>query len=316
MLINLKARAKINLSLDVLGKRPDGYHEIRTVMQSLELHDTVFVWEKKSGIEIQCSNPIVPCDGRNTAYKAAELMLDRYLPGKGVGIRINKNIPVAAGLAGGSADAAEVLKGMNRLFELGLSGDRLMEAGQKIGADVPFCIKGGTALAEGFGEIITPIASLPVTHVLLVYPEVSVSTVGVYERLELHKIPERPDIEELIRHIEAGKSDLLGKYMFNVLENVTAQENEIIGSIKSKLIKAGAFASLMSGSGPTVFGLFGEKAAAIEAKKAIEAEMGIEAEAAIKAEKTSMSQPADKAAVERAKPGIKCFITTTNNEEC
>ncbi|MDD4496102.1 MAG: 4-(cytidine 5'-diphospho)-2-C-methyl-D-erythritol kinase [Eubacteriales bacterium] len=316
MLINLKARAKINLSLDVLGKRPDGYHEIRTIMQSLELHDKVTVWEIEKGIELQCNNPLIPCDSRNTAFKAAGLMLDRYLPGKGVGIRIEKNIPVAAGLAGGSADAAEVLKGINRLFELGLSEGQLMETGKRVGADVPFCIKGGTALAEGIGEKITPIASMPATYVLLVCPNIAVRTAEVYERLNLCKISERPDIVELIKHIEVGKLDRLGKCMVNVLETVTAKEYKIIGEIKSRLMKAGAFASLMSGSGPTVFGLFKEKSGAIEGKRAIEAEIALGAETDDKSQTVIEAETLDKASVEFAKAGTNCFITKTYNEEC
>ena len=270
-------------------------------------------------------------------------MLNKYIPDKGIGIRIEKNIPVAAGLAGGSADAAEVLKGLNRLFELGLTEAELMEAGQQVGADVPFCIKGGTALAEGIGETITPIASMPVTYVLLVCPDITVSTAGVYQRLNLHKISVRPDIEELIKSIEEGAIERLQNEMINVLENVTAQEYKIIGEIKSKLIKAGAVASLMSGSGPTVFGLFEEKSGAVEAKRAIEAVTALKSGTALKPETAGGSrafeaetadglkafedetaggsqafedETASKDAVEFAKTGVKCFITKTYNEEC
>lgn len=295
----MKARAKINLALDVLGKRPDGYHEIRTIMQSLELCDEVSVREIGDGIEIQSSSRSLPLDGTNTAHKAARILLDRYLPGKGVGINIVKNIPIAAGLAGGSADAASVLKGMNRLFGLGLSVKELMEAGRNVGADVPFCIRGGTALAEGIGEKITPLAALPETHVLLVCPEIAVSTAGVYGRLNLDKITVRPDINGLIRLIESGERVGLGAGMVNVLETVTAEATETIGEIKNRLIESGAFAGIMSGSGPTVFGLFTEKSKAIEARQAIEARH------AIAAQSTSGTDT-----------GIKCFLTKTYNEEC
>jgi len=267
-LIKLKARAKVNLSLDVLAKRPDGYHDIKTIMQTIELHDRVFIEEAKSGIEVLCKNRWVPTDGRNIAYKAAEKLKLHFGIDKGVKIRIEKNIPVSAGLAGGSSDAAAVLKGMNSLFELNLKENEVMEIGKTIGADVPFCIKGGTMLAEGIGEILTPLKPLPVTHMVLIKPKIGISTAWVYGNLNVKNLTNRPDTNIIIKYIESGNINCLAKDMRNVLETVTCSKYGVIGEIKQKLINLGALGSMMSGSGPTVFGIFSDE---ISAKKAYEA---------------------------------------------
>ncbi len=260
--IELKARAKINLSLDVLSKRPDGYHEVEMIMQTIELHDVVHIQEIDKGIEIQCGSPWVPNDSRNIAYKAASLLMDKCGLKGGVKISIRKNIPVSAGLAGGSTDAAAVLSGMNSIFNLGLGKRELMELGRKIGADVPFCIKGGTMLSRGIGEILTEIESFSNVNIVLVKPKIGVSTEWVYRNLDLTNIGDRPDtglITELI-----GKGDVKGvaQNMRNVLERVTVKKHGVINEIKDRLAAAGALGSMMSGSGPTVFGIFenGEKA--------------------------------------------------------
>lgn len=286
MLTELKAHAKINIALDVLYKRNDGYHEIRMVIQSLALHDLVNIKESDANIKIHCNDSTIPDGSGNIAYKAAKLVLDRFNIGKGVEIKIEKHIPIAAGLAGGSADAAAVLKGMNRLFSLGLGEKELMELGSRIGADVPFCIMEGTALAEGIGEKITPMPPLPELGVLLVNPGIRVSTEWVYRRLELEKAGQRPDISAVIRSIEEGSIASMARGMGNVLESVTAKEYAVIEKIKQELVKAGASASLMSGSGPTVFGLFED------------------------------TEKIESIATALKRDGMNCIITKTYNGEC
>jgi len=269
-LIELKARAKVNLSLDVVAKRPDGYHDIKTIMQTIELHDRVFIEEAKSGIEVLCKNRWVPTDRRNIAYKAAEKLKLQFGIDRGVKIRIEKNIPVSAGLAGGSSDAAAVLKGMNSLFGLNLKENELMEIGKTIGADVPFCIKGGTMLAEGIGEILTPLKPLPVTHMVLIKPKIGISTAWVYGNLNVKNLTSRPDTNIMIKYIESGNIKSLAKDMCNVLETVTCTKYEVIDEVKQRLIDLGALGSMMSGSGPTVFGIFSDKKSAKKAYESME----------------------------------------------
>ena len=254
--IELKARAKINLSLDVLSKRSDGYHEVRMIMQTLELHDRVILKEISEGIEIQCNSPWVPSNNQNIAYKAAELIIRSYGIKAGVSININKRIPVAAGLAGGSSNAAAVLKGLNEMFLLGISEDELMMLGKQIGADVPYCIRGGTMLSEGIGEILTLLSQMPKTPVVLVKPKIGVSTAWVYKNLDLENINQRPETNLLVEAI--GNKDIKGlaSNMVNVLESVTIPKYPIIDEIKIKMIKSKALGSMMSGSGPTVFGIY------------------------------------------------------------
>lgn len=261
----LNANAKINLSLDVLGKRQDGYHEIRMIMQSISLHDEVFIGISKDGVEVTCNKPWIPSGDKNIAYKAAALLMKKYQISKGVKIRINKNIPAAAGLAGGSTDAAAVLKGMNTLFSLGISNDELMILGKEIGADVPFCLMGGTALAEGIGEKLTCLSPLYDMSVVLVKPRISVSTAWVYSNLDLEKITSRPDTDFLVNAIEKKNILKLAQNMRNVLEDVTVSKYPVINEIKDVLVKNGALGSMMSGSGPTVFGIFEDKQSAKKA---------------------------------------------------
>ncbi len=263
--IELKARAKINLSLDVLGKRPDGYHDIRMIMQTISLHDKIYLEIIPKGIEIESDCRWIPSDSDNIAYKAADLLIKEYNISNGVKIRIRKEIPVAAGLAGGSADAAAVLKGMNILFNLDIGETDILSFGKRIGADVPFCLKGGTILAEGIGEVLTDIGPMPKVDIVLVKPKISVSTAWVYKNLDLGKVTKRPDTDFLLSAIKENKIDLIAQNMRNVLESVTERKYAIIEEIKNKLVRFGAVGSMMSGSGPTVFGIFRDKDSALKA---------------------------------------------------
>lgn len=254
--ISIKANAKINLSLDVIRKREDGYHEVRMIMQSIGLHDDVVINAMDTGIEVTCNRHWVPTGSENIAYKAARALMDKCGLKKGIRIKIHKNIPVAAGLAGGSTDAAAVLKGMNMLFSLNLSEKDLMILGKQVGADVPFCIKGGTMLAEGIGEVLTDIKPFSNVCIVLVKPKIGVSTAWVYNNLNLKNITSRPDTDSLIKAIEDNDLYYIAGNMRNVLESVTIEKYTVIKEIKDKLVELGALGSMMSGSGPTVFGIF------------------------------------------------------------
>ncbi|MDP4182973.1 MAG: 4-(cytidine 5'-diphospho)-2-C-methyl-D-erythritol kinase [Bacillota bacterium] len=257
--IQLKARAKVNLSLDVLRKREDGYHDLKMIMQTLELHDSVCLEKISNGIEVDCNSRFIPEGEGNIAYKAAKLIMDEFSIKNGIKITIEKKIPVAAGLAGGSSNAAAVLNGMNNIFELGIQQDKLMALGKKIGADVPYCIRGGTMLAEGIGDILTDLEPLNGINIILVKPKIGVSTAYVYKNLNLESIYERPDTELIMEAIKAKNLEVIAHNMKNVLETVTKKKFSIIGEIKSKMINSGALGSMMSGSGPTVFGIFKDK---------------------------------------------------------
>ncbi|TYQ14809.1 UNVERIFIED_CONTAM: 4-diphosphocytidyl-2-C-methyl-D-erythritol kinase [Acetivibrio alkalicellulosi] len=254
--ICLKANAKINLSLDILAKREDGYHEVKMIMQSIALHDDVIIDVIDEGINVLCDKHWVPSGANNIAYKAAKVLMDKYHIKKGLNIKIVKKIPVAAGLAGGSADAAAVIKGINKLFSINLSDEELMQTGKQVGADIPFCIKGGTMLAQGIGEVLSPIKPFSNVHIVLVKPKISVSTAWVYSNLELKKIIKRPDTNLLIEAIGNKDKKYIAENMVNVLETVTIEKYGIIEEIKKELVELGALGSMMSGSGPTVFGIF------------------------------------------------------------
>ena len=268
--IELKALAKINLGLDVLGKRENGYHDVRMIMQSIYLYDDVTIQRKDTqGIEVETNLHFLPTDKNNIAYKAAKLLMEEFhLPG-GVRILLNKRIPVAAGMAGGSSNAAAVLFGMNKMFRLGLSQEELMERGVQLGADVPYCIMRGTVLAEGIGEELTVLPSMPPCVVLIAKPPISVSTRVVYEALDSKEIVTHPDIDGLIDGLEKGSLQEIAKYMGNVLEDVTIPLHPVIENIKREMKQAGALNAMMSGSGPTVFGLFENRKAARKAQERI-----------------------------------------------
>lgn len=255
--IQLKARAKINLALDVLGRRADGYHDVKMIMQTVNLYDKIDIKKiKKPEIIIKTNLPYIPTDENNLAYKAAKLILDNYGIKTGVFIRLFKVIPVAAGLAGGSSDAAAVLIGLNKLYDLNLSIDELMALGVTIGADVPFCLLRGTALAEGIGEKLTTLAPMPDCFVLLAKPNINVSTAQVYEELEAEHIQSHPNIEAMIDAIEKDNLKEVAHLMGNVLESVTIKRYPVIEEIKALMLENGAVGAMMSGSGPTVFGLY------------------------------------------------------------
>ena len=266
--IRLKARAKVNLGLDVVRRREDGYHEVKMVMQMLRLYDQIDIEKtQESGIFVRSNLSFLPTDERNIAYKAAKVMIDQFGLEQGVIIRIEKHIPVAAGMAGGSTDCAAVLYGMNKLFGLRLNQKKLRELGVKLGADVPYCLMRQTALSEGIGEILTPISPLQDCPILIAKPSVSVSTRHVYEHLKLDEQTMHPDIDGIVTALADG--DLYGvtDRMANVLETVTVPEHPVIDEIKKQMMASGAVNALMSGSGPTVFGIFDDEE---KAKKACE----------------------------------------------
>lgn len=253
---HIKANAKINLGLDVIGKRPDGYHEVKMIMQSVGLSDELILEKTDQGITLTTDSDDLPPAEDNLVYKAAKLMFDAFrIPG-GVHIHLQKAIPIAAGMAGGSTDAAAAMKGINRLFDLELPLSRLMELGVSIGADVPYCVLGGTALAEGIGEKLTPLFPSPDFYIVLAKPDINVSTKYVYENLDLAAVKKRPDIQGMARAIEAGSLQGVLDRLGNVLETVTVPAYPVISSIKHRMRELGAVNSLMSGSGPTVFGIF------------------------------------------------------------
>jgi 4-diphosphocytidyl-2-C-methyl-D-erythritol kinase len=255
MKLMVKAPAKINLSLDVLHKRPDGYHEVKMVMTTIDLADRVELAERHDPkIVIHSHDRYVPDDHRNLAYQAAQLLKDRFHINKGVTISIVKTIPVAAGLAGGSSDAAATLRGLNKLWGLNLSIDELASLGAEIGSDVSFCVYGGTALATGRGEIIEHIETPPNCWVILAKPEIGVSTAEVYKNLDLLNV-EHPDVDAMVQAINSKDYEKMCSLVGNVLESVTLNMHPEVALIKEQMKRFGADAVLMSGSGPTVFGL-------------------------------------------------------------
>lgn len=270
--ISLRAPAKINLGLDVIGVREDGYHDIRSVMQSIRLYDRVDIRKTKSkSIRVETNLYYLPVDENNLVYKAAKLLKDEYHIKDGVKITLQKYIPVAAGLAGGSSDAAAVLVGMNRIFRLNLKQKQLIALGKQLGADVPFCIMRGTALAEGIGEKLTPLPSVPKCPVLIAKPQASVSTKWVYENLQLTETTRHPDIDALIEAIRKKDLKEIAGNMGNLLETVTIPKNPVVEEIKRNMKANGALNAMMSGSGPTVYGLFQSEADIQKAYEAIKA---------------------------------------------
>ena len=267
------ARAKINLTLDVTGRRADGYHTVRMVMQSVALHDEVRVvvtqGEKKPrGIILTCNLPYLPVDERNLAFRAAELFYKETGVLMGTcEIHIEKRIPIAAGLAGGSSDAAAVLRALAALHATGLTDDELCSIGLKLGADVPYCLRGGTMLAEGIGEELTALAPMPHCWVVLCKPPFAVSTKDVYREMDAVDIKKRPDTAGMVKALEKGDYNGVCKRLSNVMELVTATKRRQIGEIKAFLAENGADGTLMSGSGPTVFGLFSDEGRARTAAK-------------------------------------------------
>ncbi|KFN02125.1 4-(cytidine 5'-diphospho)-2-C-methyl-D-erythritol kinase [Bacillus clarus] len=255
MKLLVKAPAKINLSLDVLGKRQDGYHEVKMIMTTIDLADRLELTELvEDRIEIVSHNRYVPDDQRNLAYQAAKLLKEKFKVKQGVSITIEKTIPVAAGLAGGSSDAAATLRGLNKLWNLGLTIDELAELGAEIGSDVSFCVYGGTAIATGRGEKIEHIKTPPSCWVILAKPHIGVSTADVYGNLKLNRVT-HPDVDKMVEVINRGDYKGICNTVGNVLEDVTFAMHPEVARIKAQMKRFGADAVLMSGSGPTVFGL-------------------------------------------------------------
>ena len=268
--ISLKSLAKINLGLDVVRRREDGYHEVRMIMQTIQLYDRLDIKRtQEPGIQIQTNLSFLPVNENNLIYKAAKLLMDEFSITDGVSVKLDKRIPVAAGMAGGSTDAAAMLIGVNRLFSLGLTKRQLMERGVQIGADVPYCIMRGTALAEGIGEALSPLPPMVKCPVLIAKPSISVSTKFVYQNLKLDDTTIHPDIDRLIDDIKAKNLHDIAAHMGNVLETVTIPNYPVIDEIKKHMLSNGAVGAMMSGSGPTVFGLFDDEDTAKKAYKAM-----------------------------------------------
>lgn len=269
--ITINAMAKINLGLDVLRRRENGYHDVKMIMQTVNIYDTLeFVKKDTAGIVVKTNRQELPTDENNLIYKAAKLLMERLEAPQGVEITLTKRIPIAAGMAGGSTDAAAALVGINRLFDMKLTTEELKKIGVTIGADVPYCIEGGTALSEGIGEILTKLPDAPDCFVVVAKPEISVSTKYVYENLHANELKYHPDIDGMAEAICQGELDGVCKRMENVLETVTEAKYPVISELKKILKEAGAENSLMSGSGPTVFAIFKEEETAQKALKIVE----------------------------------------------
>lgn len=267
--IELKSRAKINLSIDVLGKRKDGYHLVEMIMQTIDLYDVIKIRELSSDdIIIKSNSKDIPLDDTNIVYKAINLLKNKFNINKGIEVFLQKNIPIAAGMAGGSSNAAAILVGLNKLWSLNLSELDLQELGLNLGADVPFCISGKTALAKGIGEELTFVKGLPEDiSILICKPEIFVSTKDVYEGLDLNNIQIRPNNEKLLEYLKEEDVSSLAKNMVNVLEGVTSNSYIEIKDIENTMMENGALGSMMSGSGPTVFGLYKNREDALSCKK-------------------------------------------------
>lgn len=266
--ITLKALAKINLGLDVTGKREDGYHEVRMVMQTIHLYDRLVIRRtKEPGIRIKSNLSFLPVNETNLVHRAAALLMDEFHITEGVSVELMKRIPVAAGMAGGSTDGAAMLYGMNLMFELGLSRRELMTRGLKLGADVPYCLMRGTALAEGIGEELTALPPMIKCPVLIAKPSVSVSTKSVYQKLKLDEHTVHPDIDALVSGIRNQDLGEVCAHMGNLLESVTIPNHPVIERIKKRMLESGARIAMMSGSGPTVFGLFDREQTARRAQE-------------------------------------------------
>lgn len=255
--MRLRAMAKINLGLDIIGKREDGYHEVRMIMQTIRMYDVLEIRKKSSpGISLFTNLPYIPCDERNLVYKAAKILMDEFHVEEGLSMKLTKSVPVAAGMAGGSSDAAAAFVGVNRLFHLGLSQEELMKRAVQVGADVPYCVMRGTALAEGIGEKLTRLPDLPGCYILIGKPGINVSTRTAYENLDLNEIRRRPDIDGMICDIKNKDLYSMTGKMENVFEPGIMAKYPVIREIRDLMEKQGALKAMMSGSGPTVFGIF------------------------------------------------------------
>lgn len=272
-MVRQKAYAKVNIGLDVLRRRPDGYHELKMIMQTVDIFDDLtFEREREPGIRLSIEGADLPADENNLVYKAAALMMEQKQIGEGVAIKVTKRIPIAAGMAGGSADAAAAMRGLNTLFEMGYSAEELRELGVRLGADIPYCITGGTMLSEGIGEVLTPLPAPPECYLAVAKPNIDVSTAFVYQNLHADSLPFHPDIDGMVKALAAGDLKGITDRMENVLETVTVPIYPVIDKIKRRMCKLGAENALMSGSGPTVFGIYKEQKTAKKAAEIIREE--------------------------------------------
>ncbi len=263
-----KANAKINLSLDVERKRPDGYHDVRMIMQSVNICDYLDITKNdEKRIIITCDNAEVPCNESNLVYRAASKLMEHMGQSHGITIKLAKNIPIAAGMAGGSADAAATLVGVNEVLDFNLKEYELRKIGATLGADIPFCIMGGTCISEGIGDILTPIDTAPPCFLVIAKPDINVSTKFVYDNLKLGTDAVHPNVDNMISAIANGDLQEVSNNLGNILETVTIPAYPVIEDIKSLLLQEGALGSLMSGSGPTVFGIFTDEDSAHSAKE-------------------------------------------------
>lgn len=266
-----KAYAKINIGLDVLRRREDSYHEVKMIMQTVNIHDDLtFERTAQPGIRIQTDHEELPLDQNNLIYKAADLLIREKGIAEGVKVTLTKRIPIAAGMAGGSSDAAAAMRGLNQLFDLGYTTEELQRLGVKLGADIPYCIVGGTMLSEGIGEILTPLPTPPACCLVVAKPDINVSTKFVYENLHADSLTSHPDIDGMIDAIKEGNLQGITDRLGNVLETVTVKEYPVIEEIKELMRQEGAENALMSGSGPTVFGIWLDQDKAAQAAQKIE----------------------------------------------
>ena len=274
ILLTLSANAKVNLTLDILAKRQDGYHEVELVLQSIALADTIELATFDRGVKFELIAEAVgaetlPTDHENLAVKAADLMLNQFNIPSGLFIRLTKKIPIAAGLAGGSTDAAAVIRGINQLFKLHLSTEQMCEIAAQIGSDVPFCIVGGTCLAYGRGELLTRLVDLPTIPIVLLKPRGVISTAWAYATYDSNKSDEHPNTAEICEAINLSDTGAVCELLFNVLEGVAAKKYPAITMFKEKLLEAGAVAAMVSGSGPSLFGVARNKAEALKIAEAV-----------------------------------------------
>ena len=257
--LELSAHGKINLSLDVLRRRPDGYHEVKMIMHTVGLYDSIFIKrEKERGIRMECNLPFLPTNEENLMVRAAKNLMDEFSIGEGLRMRLVKRLPIAAGMAGGSSDAASVFHGLNQIFHLGLSTEELEKRAVKLGADIPFCLHKGCYLSEGIGEKLCKLSPLPPCTILLVKPAFSLSTKLIYENLHLENLraKEHPDVDGMVKRLESGTLEEICALGGNLLEKVSISLRPEIQELKNRLLREGALLSLMSGSGPTVFAIF------------------------------------------------------------
>ena len=274
--LRLNAYAKINLTLDVIGDRPDGYHDIETVLHTVELHDSIILRENGTGVTILCSSPDIPTDTQNIVYRAAQLLRETFEIARGVEIDLTKCIPIAAGLGGGSSDAAVTLLGLAQMWKLRLSERQIMELGSKIGSDVPFFLAGGAALAMGRGERIRGLRPLPTTWVVLARPPVQISTEWAYKLLDHGALKRRPDTQGIVRALEAEESTTVGRLLCNVFEDVVAAHYPIVGTVRDRMAAHHPIGVSLSGTGPVLFALVANEAAAHEMRGALAAVPSLE----------------------------------------